>query len=167
MILISVCSCFDNKDNSQKDGLHGNQLKNFENRIIPGAEQPQYYLDILKDKRVGLVVNQTSMVGDKHLLDFLLDKKVNVKKIFAPEHGFRGNIDRGDHVKSDTDKTTGIPIISMFGKNKRPTDEQLKDLDILVFDIQDVGVRFFTYISSMHEVMEACAKNSKQLIVLD
>jgi uncharacterized protein YbbC (DUF1343 family) len=167
LIFISICSCFGSNDNYQIEGLKQNQIKYSENKIITGAEQPQYYLELLKNKRIGLVVNQTSMVGDKHLLDFLLEKKVNVIKIFAPEHGFRGNIDRGDHVKADTDKTTGIPIVSMFGKNKRPTDEQMNDLDIIIFDIQDVGVRFFTYISSMHEVMEACAKNSKQLIVLD
>lgn len=167
IILMSVCSCFGSSCNSQKESKLENETKIVENKIISGAEQPQYYLDLIKDKRIGLVVNQTSRVGDKYLLDFLLEKKINVIKIFAPEHGFRGNVDRGDHVKSDIDKTTGIPIVSMFGKNKRPADEQLKDLDIVVFDIQDVGVRFFTYISSMHEVMEACAKNSKQLIVLD
>ena len=136
-------------------------------RIIVGAERSELYLPFLKDKRIALVVNQTSMVDTMHLVDFLLSKNINVKKIFAPEHGFRGNIDRGKHFNNNIDKKTGLPIIAMYGKNRKPKAEQLKDIDVVVFDIQDVGVRFFTYISSMHYVMEACAENNKKVIILD
>ncbi|MBN1252355.1 MAG: DUF1343 domain-containing protein [Bacteroidales bacterium] len=135
--------------------------------IITGAEQSELYLDLLKNKKIALVVNQSSLVKGKHLLDFLIENKIKIVKIFAPEHGFRGNIDRGAHINNEIDEKTGVPIISMFGKNKRPTKEQLQDIDILIFDIQDAGARFFTYISSMHEVMEACAQNKKPLIILD
>ncbi|MEN8119761.1 MAG: DUF1343 domain-containing protein [Bacteroidota bacterium] len=137
------------------------------NQIITGAEQTDKYLKLLQNKKVGLVVNQSSLIGDEHLVDFLLKKKIKVQKIFAPEHGFRGDADRGEHISNEIDKKTGLPIVSIHGKNRRPTDEQIKDVDILIFDIQDVGARFFTFISSMNEVMEACAKNKKPLIVLD
>ncbi len=135
--------------------------------IIVGAEQIDLYLSKIKDKNIALVVNQTSMVGNTHLVDTLISLGINIKKIFAPEHGFRGNIDRGKHVSSNIDEKTGLPIISMFGKNRRPQNEQLADVDIIIFDIQDVGARFYTYISSMHEVMEACVENDKKLLVLD
>ena len=160
-----------NSCSSGQNNTVGTIVEDVENEggdpILVGAEQPEIYLDSLKNKNVGLVVNQSSLVKEKHLLDFLLENKVQVKKIFAPEHGFRGNIDRGDHVKAEVDVLTGIPIVSMFGKNRRPTNEQLKDIDVMIFDIQDAGARFFTYISSMHEVMEACAINNTPLIVLD
>jgi len=165
--LLFIAACGNSQPNATNEKSDLPIKKKIENPIKTGADQPEFYLDLLKGKRVGLVVNQSSLVKNKHLLDFLLENKINVIKIFAPEHGFRGNIDRGDHVKSETDEKTGLPIVSMFGKNRRPTDEQLKDVDIMVFDIQDVGARFFTYISSMQEVMEACASNSKELIVLD
>ena len=135
--------------------------------IIPGAERFQEYSQLIKDKRVAVVVNQTGLVKDIHLIDFLLMKGVNIVKIFAPEHGFRGNIDRGKHFETDIDEKTGIPIVAMYGKNRKPKAEQLKDVDVVIFDIQDVGVRFYTYISSMHYVMEACAENDKKMIVLD
>lgn len=135
--------------------------------IIVGAEQFQLYSSLIKDKRVALVVNQSSLVKEKHLLDFLIENGIKVQKIFAPEHGFRGNIDRGEHVESNVDSATGVPIVSMFGKNKRPSDANLADVDIVIFDIQDAGARFFTYISSMHEVMQACANNNLPLIILD
>jgi uncharacterized protein YbbC (DUF1343 family) len=162
--LFNTCS---NGQKSKKDIVVNNVENEVVAPIVVGAEQPGLYLDSLKGKNVGLVVNQSSLVNGKHLLDFLLENKIQVKKIFAPEHGFRGNIDRGDHVKTEIDVLTGIPIVSMFGKNRRPTNEQLKDIDVMVFDIQDAGARFFTYISSMHEVMEACAINQKPLFVLD
>ena len=140
----------------------------YENQfIIPGAERLQEYLHLLKGKRIALVVNQTGLVQDIHLVDFLIEQDVNIIKIFAPEHGFRGNIDRGKHFNTDIDEKTGIPIVAMYGKNRKPSKEQLFDVDVIIFDIQDVGVRFYTYISSMHYVMEACAENNKKLIVLD
>lgn len=124
---------------------------------------------LLKDKRVGLVVNQTSILESTqtHLLDALLAEGVSIKKVFAPEHGFRGTADAGEAVSDSRDIKTGVPIISIYGKNKKPSAEQLADLDVVVFDIQDVGARFYTYISTMHYVMEACAENRKEFIVLD
>ena len=132
-----------------------------------GAIQSERYLPLLKNKRVALVVNQTSRVGDQHLVDFLLTKQVNVVRIFAPEHGFRGDHDAGAHVSNDIDSKTGILITSIYGKNKKPTKEIMDQVDIVIFDIQDVGVRFYTYISSMHYMMEAAAESSTQFMVLD
>jgi len=133
-----------------------------------GAERFGEYLPMLKGKQVGMVVNQTSVVFENnHLVDTLLGMGVEVKKIFAPEHGFRGKADAGALIKDGTDVKTGLPIISIYGKNKKPSAEQLADLDLVIFDIQDVGARFYTYISSMHYVMEACAEQGKQVLVLD
>ena len=137
--------------------------------IRTGAEQLEKLLPLLKGKHVALVVNQTSIVGHNqtHLLDTLLSLQVNVRKVFAPEHGFRGNADAGETVKNGKDIKSGLPILSLYGKNKKPTSEQLSDIDVLIFDIQDVGARFYTYISTMHYVMEACAENNKELIITD
>ncbi len=136
-------------------------------RPVMGAEQMDKLLPLLKGKRVALVVNHTSLVGSTHLLDTLIASDIHINKVFAPEHGFRGNADAGEAVKNGRDVRTGVPILSLYGKNKKPTAEQLKDIDIVVFDIQDVGARFYTYISTMHYVMEACAENGKELIVTD
>jgi uncharacterized protein YbbC (DUF1343 family) len=135
--------------------------------IQVGATQVEVYLPLLKDKRVALVVNQTSRVGDVHLVDFLLSKQVNVVRIFAPEHGFRGDHDAGAPVSNDIDRKTGIVITSIYGKNKKPSLNIMDQADIVIFDIQDVGVRFYTYISSMHYMMEAAAESSTQFMVLD
>ena len=135
--------------------------------IQVGANQIELYLPLLKDKRVALVVNQTSRSGDLHLVDFLLTKQVNVVRIFAPEHGFRGDHDAGAHVSNDIDNKTGILITSIYGKNKKPSKDIMDQVDIVIFDIQDVGVRFYTYISSMHYMMEAAAESSTQFMVLD
>jgi len=135
--------------------------------IIMGAEQLDKYLPLIKGKRVALVVNQSSLVYGKHLVDVLLRKGVKVVKIFAPEHGFRGNADAGEHIKNGRDKATRLPIISLYGKHKKPTKSDLKSVDIVIFDIQDVGVRFYTYLSTLHYVMEATAENHIPLIVLD
>ena len=132
-----------------------------------GAAQFQSYLPLLKGKNVALVVNQTSLVGNAHLVDTLLSQHIQIKKIFAPEHGFRGMADAGEHVKDGIDKKTRLPIISLYGKHRKPTKEDFEDIDVIVFDIQDVGVRFYTYISTMHYVMEACAEQNKKFIVLD
>ena len=138
-------------------------------KVITGAERMDQYLPLIKGKRVGMVVNHTSIVGTEHvhLLDTLLKQKINIVKVFAPEHGFRGNADAGETVKDGKDSRTGIPIVSLYGNNKKPTAAQLKDIDVIVFDIQDVGARFYTYISTMYYVMEACAENKKEMIVLD
>lgn len=137
------------------------------NEVVVGAARIDQYLPLLKGKSVGLVVNQTSMVNNIHLLDTLLSLKVDVQVVFAPEHGFRGTADAGEHVKNGFDAKTKTAIVSLYGDNKKPKAAQLKDLDILIFDIQDVGVRFYTYISTLQYVMEACAENKKTLIVLD
>lgn len=136
-------------------------------KIVTGAERPFLYQPLIMGQRVGLVVNQTSMLGHQHLLDYLISKKINVVKIFTPEHGFRGVGEAGEELKDQRDPRTGLPIISLYGKNKKPTADQLKDVDLLIFDIQDVGVRFYTYISTLHYVMEACAENKKELFVFD
>ena len=134
-----------------------------------GAERMETLLPLLEGKRIALTVNQTSVVGSQHthLLDTLLSLKVNVRKIFAPEHGFRGQADAGETVKNGKDVKSGLPILSLYGNNKKPTSAQLADIDVVVFDIQDVGARFYTYISTMHYLMEACAENNKTLIVTD
>lgn len=134
-----------------------------------GAERLDVVTRLLGDKRVGLVVNQTSILEKEqvHLLDALLEKGIEVKKVFAPEHGFRGTADAGEQITDSRDIKTGVPIISIYGKNKKPTAAQLHDIDVVVFDIQDVGARFYTYISTLHYVMEACAENDKMCIVLD
>ncbi|MFA7687054.1 MAG: DUF1343 domain-containing protein [Moheibacter sp.] len=151
-------------------------------RIYAGAEHPELYLTLMLNKRVGVVTNQTgilfagtqlySMSAEKlkediHLVDFLISRKVDVKKIFSPEHGFRGDADAGETVKSGKDIQTGLPIVSLYGNNKKPSKEQIEDIDILLFDIQDVGARFYTYISTLHYIMEAAAENGKKVIVLD
>jgi uncharacterized protein YbbC (DUF1343 family) len=132
-----------------------------------GAANTGSYINLLKGKSVGVIVNQSSYINSTHLIDSLITLGVDVKKVFCPEHGFRGAIDAGKKVKSYTDEKTGLPIISLYGKNKKPSVEQLADIDIVIFDIQDVGVRFYTYLSTMHYAMEACAENNKKMIVLD
>lgn len=135
--------------------------------VIVGAEQKDLYLPYLKDKNIALVVNQTSTIGNEHLVDFLFNEDVKIKKVFAPEHGFRGEASAGDEIANEIDKKTKLPILSLHGKSKKPSVEQLADVDIVVFDIQDVGVRFYTYISTLYYVMQACAENNKELVILD
>ncbi|MGB3781202.1 MAG: DUF1343 domain-containing protein [Tunicatimonas sp.] len=135
--------------------------------IRPGAYQTNAYLPLLAGKAVALVVNHTSLINQTHLVDSLVALGVNVKQIFAPEHGFRGEAGAGDVINDSTDPTTGLPIVSLYGKNKKPTPEQLAAIDLVIFDIQDVGARFYTYISTMHYVMEACAEQDKAMLVLD
>ncbi|WP_423126733.1 exo-beta-N-acetylmuramidase NamZ family protein [Gaoshiqia sp. Z1-71] len=135
--------------------------------VKTGAEQPELYLPLLEGKRLGLVVNHTAMIGQQHLLDYLLEKGISVQKIFCPEHGFRGDADAGEEIKDQTDGATGLPVISLYGNNKKPAPEHLSGLDAVVYDIQDVGVRFYTYLSTMHYVMEACAENKLPLIIFD
>jgi uncharacterized protein YbbC (DUF1343 family) len=158
-------------------------------KIMTGADNYETYLSLLKDKKVGIVTNQSGIVNyqeygeiknnsgtgsDKtikniqlSIVDFLFQKKINLQKIFAPEHGFRGTADAGEHIVDGKDTKTNLPIISLYGDNKKPKPDQIKDLDVLIFDLQDVGARFYTYISSLHYIMEACAQNNIELIVLD
>jgi uncharacterized protein YbbC (DUF1343 family) len=135
--------------------------------IIVGAARYDQYASEIEGKNIAMVVNQTSMVGDEHLVDVLLGKGIAIKKIFAPEHGFRGKADAGASIKDGKDSKTGLPIKSLYGKNKKPSAADLKDIDVVIFDIQDVGARFYTYISTMAYVMEACADYEKTVIVLD
>jgi len=135
--------------------------------VIVGAEQPLQYLEMVGKSNIAVVANQTSKVGNMHLVDFLLAKKVNVKVVFGPEHGFRGEAEAGELVNSSVDKTTGLKVVSLYGNHKKPTKEDLKGIDMVVFDIQDVGVRFYTYISTLQYVMEACAENKLTLVILD
>lgn len=137
------------------------------NDLKAGADRTDIYLPLLLGKSVAVVANQSSTIKKTHLVDTLLSLGVKIKKVFCPEHGFRGVVDAGAKVKTYKDTKTGLPIISLYGKNKKPTPENFKDIDIIVFDIQDVGVRFYTYLSTLHYVMEACAENNKPLIVLD
>lgn len=145
-------------------------IAGFTQGIRVGAEQTQIYLPLLQGKKVGVVGNQTSILPNskqQHLVDFLLENKIEVMKVFVPEHGFRGTADAGEKVNNSVDTKTGLPIVSLYGANKKPSPEQIQDLDVLVFDLQDVGIRFFTYISTLHYVMEASAEQGKSLIVLD
>jgi uncharacterized protein YbbC (DUF1343 family) len=135
--------------------------------IIPGAYNISAYLNIIYNKKVALVANQTSMIGSTHLLDTLLKIGIKVEKVFSPEHGFRGNLDAGERVKTEVDAKTGIKIVSLYGRHIKPKPAELSDIDVVVFDIQDVGVRCYTYLSTLHYVMEACAENGRKLIVLD
>ena len=135
--------------------------------IVPGANQTEKYLPYLRGKRVGMVVNPTSIIGKKTTVDSLQALGINIVKIFGPEHGFRGNASAGAHIGDELDQKTGIPVISLYGKTQKPTKESLADIDIMVFDIQDVGARFYTYIATMHRVMEACAESNKELLILD
>lgn len=132
------------------------------------ADRLELYLPLLKDKNVIVATNQTSVLKNKkHLVDFLVENHIKIKSIFAPEHGFRGIADAGEHVKNGTDSKTGLPIVSLYGDNKKPKAEYLKGADVILFDIQDVGVRFYTYISTLSYIMEAAAENNVEVIVLD
>ena len=135
--------------------------------IITGAQQTDLYLPRLKNKKVAIVTNASGIIGNKHLVDTLLKHKIKLVKIFGPEHGFRGTADAGEKVKSEKDALTNITVVSLYGSHKKPTKEDLKGIDIVIYDIQDVGVRFYTYISTMTYVMEACAENNKELIIFD
>ncbi|RNC84972.1 MAG: DUF1343 domain-containing protein [Winogradskyella sp.] len=175
-VLIAV-GCGNSNNQSNKNLEAKNIIKDsqqIDSTIIVGANQTESYLELLEGKRVGIVANQTSVIfknsehgSYKHLVDSLLDLKIDIKKVFSPEHGFRGKADAGELVKDGKDAKTGLPIYSLHGKHKKPAEAQLKDIDIMVFDIQDVGVRFYTYISTLHYVMEACAEQNIPLLILD
>jgi len=164
-ILIIQGACAQNQKAEVADAQLPMQVE--EATLQLGAENFDAYLPILKDRPVALVVNQTSRVGSVHLVDTLLSLGVNIKKVFAPEHGFRGAQEAGETVDHSIDQKTGIPIQSLYGANKKPSEQQLSDVELVLFDIQDVGVRFYTYISTMHYVMEACAEQEKEFLVLD
>ncbi|QIH40232.1 DUF1343 domain-containing protein [Flavobacterium sp. Sr18] len=163
-ILMVTISCYSHsEDNSVKNRISIDSVK-----IKTGADNYEKYLPLLQNKKVGIVTNQTGILTNKiHLVDFLLEKKIAIQTIFAPEHGFRGTADAGEHVVDGKDAKTGLSIISLYGDNKKPKAIQLVGIDIMLFDLQDVGARFYTYISSLHYVMEACAENGIPLVILD
>ncbi len=178
-LLIAMVSCGRTSGQNEVPGREENSgISNpkyaLDTTIIEGANRTEEYLHLLKDKKVAVVSNQTSIIKNNksqasytHLVDSLLALNINLVKVFAPEHGFRGTADAGELIKDGKDSKTGLQVISLYGDNKKPTAEQLKGLDLVVFDIQDVGARFYTYISSLHYVMEACAENKIPLLVLD
>ncbi|MDO4781810.1 MAG: DUF1343 domain-containing protein [Capnocytophaga felis] len=169
-LLFLMASC---KNNGQKiTNKTFTPAEKTSQEIILGANRMELYLPLLQNKKVGIVTNQTGIVKTQkgnyvHLVDTLLKKDIKVIKVFAPEHGFRGQADAGEVVKDGKDLKTGLPIVSLYGKNKKPTKEQLTDIDIILFDLQDVGVRFYTYISTLHYVMEACGEQQLPIVVLD
>lgn len=164
-----------NHESVENGNLSILQESKIESPVVVGANRMQTYLPLLKGKKAGLVANQTTVVfkhpnsqdSYTHLADTLLASGVNLMAVFAPEHGFRGTADAGEKIADGKDAKTGLPIVSLYGDNKKPKPEQLKGLDILIFDLQDVGVRFYTYLSTLHYVMEACAENGVELLILD
>lgn len=141
--------------------------KDTDEKVLPGAYQTEEYIPMLKGKSVAVVGNQTSTIEGTHLVDSLLKRGVNIIKVFSPEHGFRGDGDAGAKINDAIDAKTGLPIVSLYGKNKKPTKEQLKGVDIILFDLQDVGVRFYTYISTLHYILEAAGETNTKVIILD
>ncbi|MEO8934157.1 MAG: DUF1343 domain-containing protein [Xanthomarina sp.] len=178
LILIS-CGNFSNakseKPNLQEqEEISSSQILPNANKIVVGANQIEKYLPLLKGKRVGIVANQTSVIFKNlehssyvHLVDSLMALKVDIQKVFSPEHGFRGTVDAGELVANGKDTKTGLSIISLYGKNKKASLEAVKELDIMIFDVQDVGVRFYTYISTLHYMMETCAEANIPMLILD
>ncbi len=173
MVVLTIFSCGSSNEKSPLTPKGGNEdgrrMTNEGDEIILGAEQFQLYSELLKDKNVGVVANQTSFLENEnqHLVDFFISKNISVSKVFAPEHGFRGKADAGETVTDGFDSKTGLPIVSLYGNNKKPTPEQLAGIEVMVFDLQDVGARFYTYISTLHYVMEACAEAGIPLIIFD
>ena len=163
LFVLTLLSC---RNNSNSQSLVSNK-----SAVILGAQQTEYYLPILKNKNIGIVANQTSVIfkttGSTHLVDSLLSLNINVKKVFAPEHGFRGTADAGEYVTDGIDAGSGIPIVSLYGANKIPDAAILSDLEVVIFDIQDVGARFYTFLSTLHYMMETCAKLGITVLVLD
>lgn len=160
--LYSLLGCGGQASNSSGKQTITSQASN----IVPGADQLEAYLPLLEGKTVGLMGNQTSVVGNEHLVDVLLRQGVNLKFAFAPEHGFRGDIERGEKVSNDLDEKTGLPLYSLYGKNEK-ADSIVNSVDVMIFDLQDVGARFYTYITSMHRVMQLATNHGKKVIVLD
>jgi len=147
--------------------LLANGCQGGDNKPLPAADQPGMYKKLLEGKKVGIVANQTSMVGDEHLVEYLLGQGVSIKVIFTPEHGYRELAADGEHIGDGTDAATGIPIRSLYGVRRKPAPGDLTAIDVVIYDIQDVGARFYTYISTLHYVMEACAENNVRCIVFD
>lgn len=174
LICFTFLACNDTakKDQVQEDTALNESVKT--QTIIVGANQTENYLDLLKGKNVGVVANQTSVIfkdeneqSHTHIVDSLLALNIKVTKVYSPEHGFRGTADAGEYIENGVDEKTGLPIFSLYGKNRKPPKEFLKDIDVMLFDVQDVGVRFYTYISTLHYVMETSAELNIPVIILD
>ena len=171
VLIVSSCGNTEKQTKNNQDSKIDNAEQVEKKPIVVGANSTEAYLELLKGKKVGVVANQTSVIfkknGYTHLVDSLLSLNIDIKKVFAPEHGFRGQADAGEKVQDGIDTKTGLPLISLYGKNRKPSKEQLQDLDVVLFDIQDVGVRFYTYIATLQLVMEACAEYDIPIVVLD
>ncbi len=186
LVTLTILTCFCCKSQSEKKVPATEEIKiaSIVKEIVLGADQVEEYLPLLKDKKIGIVANQTSVLYLKnvaryengiqekidarlHIVDYLYNQKINIQRVFAPEHGFRGKADAGEVVKDGVDTKTGLSIISLYGKNKKPAPQQLEGIEMMIFDIQDVGARFYTYISTLHYMMEACAEVNIPLLILD
>ncbi|MFB6306550.1 MAG: exo-beta-N-acetylmuramidase NamZ domain-containing protein [Flavobacteriales bacterium] len=163
LLIITFCSNDTAPPSSKKEVQETNGKK----KTLPGSYQISNYIDELKGKKCAIVANQSSVINNTHLIDTLLSKNINIKKVFAPEHGFRGTVDAGEKIKDKKDNKTGLRIHSLYGKNKKPTKEELQGIEIIVYDIQDVGVRCYTYLSTLHYIMKAAIKNEIKLILMD
>ena len=159
MLLVISTSCATTQQNQ-------NSVNNTE-PIRTGAEQTEKYLPLLKGKRIAIMANPTTIIGNTHLVDSLKSLGINIVKVFGPEHGFRGNASAGEEVGDEVDKKTGIPIISLYGKKNKPSKEDMADVDILIYDLQDVGCRFYTNINALSRLMDACYENGKEMLILD
>ena len=157
--IISISACSQNVE--RKTSTTAKQ------EIVVGAERMNLYFPKLQNKKIAVIANPSSMVHKTHLVDTLLSLGIEIKEVMSPEHGFRGDASAGEHISNSTDSRTGLPIISLYGNHKKPTPKDLQDIDIVIFDLQDVGTRFYTYLSTLHLCMEACAENNKKLIILD
>jgi len=163
--LVIICSC-----NTQQSSCFAQVSRNASStngKIITGADQTEKYVPYLQGKRIGMLANQTSIIGSKHLVDSLKKLGINIVKVFGPEHGFRGNASAGVKVADEVDKATGIPVISLYGPKNKPSKQDLADVDLMIYDLQDVGCRFYTNINALVRLMEACAENGKELLILD
>jgi uncharacterized protein YbbC (DUF1343 family) len=158
--VFSFCFCFSPKSQLQNDKVTGKEIKT-------GADQTEEYIPYLKGKRVAIMANPTSIIGKVHLVDSLKALGVNIVKVFGPEHGFRGNASAGTHVADEKDPASGIPVISLYGKKNKPSKEDMADVDVLLYDLQDVGCRFYTNINALARLMEACYENGKEMLILD
>lgn len=167
IIISLILLLFSSAINAQIDYEIYTPQKIYPKDILTGAQQSDQYLQLLQGKKVAVLANQTSMVAETHLVDYLLSKGVEIKKVMSPEHGFRGNAGAGEHVSNGVDIKTGLPIISLYGNHRKPTAQDLDSIDVVIFDLQDVGLRFYTYISTLQYLMEACAEHEVSVIILD
>ena len=164
LLFIAFIALFSISCSTNKNSLSNRASKT---GILTGADQVSTYLPILKGKKVGMLVNTTSIIGNKSIVDSLQSLGINIQRIFGPEHGFRANASNGAHVADEIDAKTGIKIVSLYGTRRKPSKEDMDAIDIMIFDIQDVGCRFYTYINTLADIMEACAEVDKELIILD